>query len=185
MASGIYQIVNTENGKCYVGSSKSIRDRWWEHKKFLKENKHASKRLQNSWNKYGEETFSFVILEIVENFNELLIREQYWIDYYQSYLEGKGFNIRRKAESNLGMVHTQEAKDRIRIAVKNRKVSPETKKKLSEIAHNQWSDPKRRESVSKKALKQWSNPNTRNKIVFGIREGRKRKWGENQEKAVL
>lgn len=47
-------IVNTNNGKRYIGSSLNIRKRLWEHRANLRHNKHCNPHLQASWNRYGE-----------------------------------------------------------------------------------------------------------------------------------
>jgi group I intron endonuclease len=67
MISGIYQIKNLKNNKIYIGSSKNIKERFLQHKYNLKNNKHCNPILQNSWNKYGEENFEFIIIEIINN----------------------------------------------------------------------------------------------------------------------
>lgn len=82
---GIYKILNTINGKCYIGSTSRIfGERWCQHKTELNNNKHKNTYLQNAWNKYGKEAFVFIEQERLNN-NELTInqireREQYWID---------------------------------------------------------------------------------------------------------
>ena len=66
--SGIYKIVNRVNGKYYVGSSANIggkRGRWSEHRRLLTRNKHHNEHLQNAWNKYGEQNFEFLIIELL------------------------------------------------------------------------------------------------------------------------
>lgn len=75
--SGIYQIVNTINGKSYIGSAKNTEKRWNRHKYDLGRGKHHSVYLQRSWIKYGESVFAFKILEQTD---ELFARETYWID---------------------------------------------------------------------------------------------------------
>ena len=60
---GIYKIVNRINQHYYVGSSKNIPFRWTRHKKALKSSSHHSRRLQRAWNKYGEESFEFIVVE--------------------------------------------------------------------------------------------------------------------------
>lgn len=78
--SGIYLIKNKVNNNLYVGSSKkSIRERFWSHRTFLRMNKHGNPHLQNAWNKYGEVSFEFIELEYCES-NECIEREQYYID---------------------------------------------------------------------------------------------------------
>ena len=64
-ASGIYAIVNKVNGKRYVGSAVNFKKRAIIHKYHLKKGTHHCEHLQRAWNKYGPESFAFVILEIV------------------------------------------------------------------------------------------------------------------------
>lgn len=88
---GIYSITNCKNGKLYIGSSNNIYRRWREHKNMLHNNKHHSEHLQRAWNKYGEETFLFEIIEECDE-NILLEREQYYIDLYSSADNFYGYN---------------------------------------------------------------------------------------------
>lgn len=61
---GVYKITNVVNGKFYIGSSKDIKDRWNSHRSDLNGNtRHHSKSLQDDWEKYGESSFRFEILE--------------------------------------------------------------------------------------------------------------------------
>ncbi len=96
--SGIYKIENIVNKKFYIGSAKSFISRWGCHKKDLRKNCHHNKRLQNSWNKYGEDSFIFVKIEIVDDLRLLIEREQYWMDTLCPQ-----YNISPKAGSNLGL----------------------------------------------------------------------------------
>lgn len=77
--SGIYCIVNTDNQKKYVGSSKNIYQRLQKHRAYLRKNMHENKKLQNSWNKHGEDSFQYFILELCPE-EQLLEREQFHID---------------------------------------------------------------------------------------------------------
>jgi len=93
MKSGIYLIRNTENGKVYVGSSSGIKARIGVHKSHLRNNKHSNIYLQNSWNKYGEASFEFSVLEECKE-DMMIIREQAWMDYYDSQNKDKGYNLK-------------------------------------------------------------------------------------------
>lgn len=92
MVCGVYIIKNKSNGKLYVGKSISIKRRWYQHKYELKDNIHFNDHLQNSWNKYTEENFSFEVLEECkpEELNDL---EKYYIKKYDSMNPEYGYNL--------------------------------------------------------------------------------------------
>lgn len=117
---GVYQISNA-SGK-YVGSTgRSFKKRLQDHKTCLRNNKHHSQRLQNTFNKYGEESFSISILEEITDADLLIEREQYWIDLLQP-----AFNSRPFAASNRGHKHTEEQKRVNRAASRKRTDHPNT-----------------------------------------------------------
>lgn len=111
MISGIYKITNIKNNKKYIGSAINIDNRWYHHKKSLSNGNHHSIKLQRAYNKYGSDCFCF---ETIEECNKeiLIIREQYYINLFDSYK--KGYNSVPKAGSNSGMKHTDETKEKIR-----------------------------------------------------------------------
>lgn len=96
MKSGVYKITNVKNGKFYIGSSKDVEFRWSEHKKHLNGNYHINKKLQNAWNFYGKENFSFDILETV-NECDLLVKEQFYLDMFKPHMKEIGYNINPSA----------------------------------------------------------------------------------------
>lgn len=96
--SGIYCILNTTNGKFYIGSTVKFQGRFNEHFAALKRNDHHSIKLQNSFNKHGEEIFEFHILKTIpRDRKNLLKEEQKYLDYLQPYVRGIGYNIRASA----------------------------------------------------------------------------------------
>ena len=107
---GIYQIRNIINNKIYIGSSIDIERRWRKHKERLNKKTHHSPYLQNAWEKYGENSFVFVIKEETQNDKELIILEQKWIDEKFTYLRECGYNARRQADSPLGTTWSLERK---------------------------------------------------------------------------
>lgn len=78
---GIYEIKNKLKDKRYIGSSKNIGQRWKKHLQEIKSGKHRNGYLQNVFNKYGFDNFTFSIIEECSE-EDLRIREQYYIDLY-------------------------------------------------------------------------------------------------------
>jgi len=77
---GIYRILCTASGNCYIGSSSNIQKRWHLHRSELRRGIHHSFVLQRAYNLHGPEAFLFEILEAVEDVADLSKREQLWID---------------------------------------------------------------------------------------------------------
>jgi group I intron endonuclease len=90
--SGVYQIRCITNGKIYIGSAVNMPARWAEHQQRLRRCVHRNRHLQHAWNKYGEESFEFIVLEYVTS-AFLLRAEQEWIDKSQCTDRKIGFNI--------------------------------------------------------------------------------------------
>lgn len=122
MTCGIYKVQNQLNGKLYIGSSRNCEYRKQHHFTSLRKNKHFSRKLQNAWNKYGEEAFIFLIIEECLEF-ELTLREQFWLDFFEA--STKGYNTRPKAESNRGYKFSAETKKKLSDAQKTRERSLE------------------------------------------------------------
>lgn len=89
---GIYCIENIQNAKKYIGLSRNIKRRWFEHKSELNRNDHNNKYLQSSWNKYGASKFTFYIVELCEEEN-LSEREKYYIKQYKTLSHENGYNL--------------------------------------------------------------------------------------------
>lgn len=99
---GIYKIVNLTDGKIYIGSCKSFKKRAYQHCSRLKRRVHANNHLQNAWNKWGEESFLFEVVEVIEgNKESRTLREQELID---KQLEADNwqrcYNIKKKTVSS-------------------------------------------------------------------------------------
>src|SRR5258706_5268149 len=125
-SSGIYKIINLVNKKIYIGSSNNLERRWGEHKNALRNNKHDNSHLQAAWNKYGELSFSFEVLELVMPWS-ILDREQYWLDELKPF--GKqGYNGNRIADkppSQSGKKASPETLVKLSVMRKGKPHSPE------------------------------------------------------------
>ena len=132
--SGIYRIQSRlKPGSIYIGSTSNIKQRWKLHLSELKRNIHKNNKLQNHFNKYGEDDLIFIIIEPC--FPQFLIdREQYYIDSLKPF-----FNICLRANNTFGVKRSKETRKKISDAVRLRVISEETKKKMSErMKGNQW-----------------------------------------------
>jgi len=138
---GIYIIQNEVNGKIYVGSARSFFGRYQRHRWALENNNHWNSHLQCSYNKHHNNNFTFNILEIVNDRNELLDREQYWLDELRPTDDVVGYNYDSIAgpTHNLGKSPSQETRDKISKSLTGRvgcnkgiKWSSEHKIKISE-----------------------------------------------------
>jgi len=108
--SGIYAIKHKDSGKIYIGSAVNLSRRKREHFRKLRSGIHPNPKLQNSWSKYGEDSFEFVILKYCVR--EMLIEtEQKFIDEFNPV--ETGFNILKIAGSTIGYKHTDETKERL------------------------------------------------------------------------
>ncbi len=114
---GIYAIINVNKlsprcpyGTPYVGQTKSkptakkhrlgIGHRLGDHRCKLRKGVHHNPRLQNAWNKYGETSFVFFLVERVDDPELLTEKEQFWMDEWDSYHQG--YNARPIADSSIG-----------------------------------------------------------------------------------
>ena len=94
---GIYKILNTQNNKIYIGSSKNILQRWRNHIRELESNSHKNMFLQEDWNKYGSNQFVFEILEECSEEERYIVEQNFLDDLFPYYRSGNGYNISEKS----------------------------------------------------------------------------------------
>lgn len=143
----IYKIENLVNGKVYIGQTiqkpnKRFNLHLWE----LRHHTHDNSYLQNSFNKYGEANFKFMVLNYATTKEVLDKLEVDYINYFGCLNRKNGYNLRSggKGSGNLsletrqkiGNVHrgkivSKETRMKLSKAHKGKKLSEETKKKLS------------------------------------------------------
>jgi len=110
---GIYGILNSRNGKLYVGSAVNMRGRLTTHVHRLRKDKHSNPILQSAWKKWGESNFEYLILELIEDKFWLLPREQRWLNQLEPWKREFGYNILPTAESRQGHKVSEEQKKRL------------------------------------------------------------------------
>jgi len=108
MNSCIYKIVNLNNNKFYIGSTKNIEKRIKDHLDRLRRNVHHNKHLQNSYNLYGKNAFIFHIIEWVPEYRVREI-EQLYIDSLNPH-----YNVSKSASAPMdGRKHTKESREKM------------------------------------------------------------------------
>ena len=174
--SGVYFIKNKVTEKCYVGSSIDVYRRWTRHIDELIKNKHHSAKLQNSWNKHGNDNFEFILIQKGCK-NVLTKLEQQWIDLCDSYKNG--YNCAPIA-NNVGLLpKTEEHKRKIGASHKGRKLTEESKNKIRQKAIGRKRNPMSEET--KKKIGQANKGNKHSEITkqllsmqkIGVSHGRK------------
>lgn len=123
----IYKIINVVNNKFYVGSTTNKKVRFRQHRNLLRGNRHHCKHLQASWNKYGEDKFEFVVVEIVsEGMSLQQVEDIYLLQHVgQPMCYNSGYssdapwrNAPPQATPNFGKVMAQQQKEKISEALK-------------------------------------------------------------------
>jgi excinuclease UvrABC nuclease subunit len=205
---GIYFIKNILTNDLYIGSAVNLRKRSQKHIRELNYNRHHSIILQNSWNKNGSKEFVFEVLEMVYNKENLLIREQFYLDTLKP-----RYNICPNAGSHLGKKASEEtrkkmseskkgekapwfgkklpdsAKEKNRLWHTDKKASKETKNKMSasqKIRYIEKDSPckgriqpkEERKKRSKIGKKTWSDEKLKQQHSIRIKEW----WAERKKK---
>ena len=90
---GIYKFENKINGKIYIGQSINIEKRYKEHfyAHTNPNDKGYNTKFYRALRKYGFENFTFEIIE--KDIEDLNSREEYWVQYYNSYKAGYNSNL--------------------------------------------------------------------------------------------
>ena len=159
---GIYCIKNKINNKVYIGKSKNIYRRIYQHLYDLKNKRinNENSHFLNAWYKYGKENFEYFILEELTLDDSICKnRELYWIKKYNSTDREFGYNLRLDSSTQM-IVHK------------------ETSEKISKRLIKEWSEGIR-DNHSDKLSQNWLTTPERNKIQSEIMTNNLTKWSYN------
>lgn len=177
--SGIYCISNSSNGKKYVGSAVYLKRRWTTHIRELENQTHTNKKLQNAWNKSGRYLFVFSVLEYIEDKQNLVNREQFWINSLDSVRSGYNLcptagnklGCKTAAETkaklsaiNTGKIRSAETIENMRAAQKGRIITAEHRAKISAANKGKKLSEERRLALVTRITGRPCSPETRRKI---------------------
>jgi group I intron endonuclease len=141
MTTGIYSIINTTNGKIYIGSSINIERRWKQHKWALRKGAHHSPHLQRAWDIDGESAFLLTVLCECGVAN-MTAQEQLFIDAHKAADGSYGYNVCGVSKSRLGTKCSEESKARMSLAKKGRvSVTKDARRLISEALKGKSKSP--------------------------------------------
>ena len=121
-----------------------MKERFYEHRADLRHGIHFNQHLQHSWNKYGEENFTFTVIEYCER-SLLDERECYFITLFQVRNPELGYN-KKDGGQNGGSTMNEDVGKRISESLKRLYAQnpTETHKRFSENTRKCWQDPEYR-----------------------------------------
>jgi group I intron endonuclease len=144
---GIYRIFLIGSDKTYIGLTKGFSGRKYQHIRILRLNNHFNFHLQRAFNKYGENNYRIELIEECDA-NELSEKEKHYIKIYDAFENGYNLttggekcNIseevkKRISEKNKGKILKEETKQKLREINFGKKQSQETKNKISKYIKN-------------------------------------------------
>lgn len=127
--SGIYIIYRKKSNQMYIGQASDIQRRWASHILMLRKNQHHCTHLQHAWNKYGQDSFAFAVIEdcLVDRLNE---RESAYLEAFSG--SDILYNIGIFAGAAMrGRKRSPQSIEKFRQSMMGRVVSDETRAKIS------------------------------------------------------
>lgn len=179
MTVGIYIIKNIVNNKCYIGQSQNIETRIREHKYLLRNNKYGNLKIQNAWNKYGEDNFVFEVIEEC-SIDELDEKEIFYIQEYDSH--ANGYNNTDGGGGVRGWKHSDEFKQKMSLSNKlnPRHPSPEQIARL--VEYNKTRDYHHSEETRAKMSKAHQGLKATEEAKSNMVKAQKKVWENNDER---
>lgn len=154
----IYIIRSSANDKIYIGKTRSMYKRCHQYIYDFRERQlgHLNDHLFNAMTKYGIDQFEMCPWEWCESDEKAVVRELFWMDYFESTLRHKGYNLRRDSQRRM-IVH------------------PETSEKIRTNLRAQWAAGVR-DGHSEKLKASWANNPRRSMAQSAMFKKYKTKW---------
>lgn len=147
----VYAIVNTVNGKMYIGQTIqkwSVRRN--DHWSLLDRNCHENPYLQNAWNKYGEQSFQYFVVQECKDQLECDWVEIYWIETLRPNI----YNLKSGGKDCFEF--SAESIERIREAQRDRANKPGGREHLKEMSAKFWNRSDAKSIRSKDSKEMWN-----------------------------
>ena len=125
----IYKAENKITGEVYIGKTiKTLHIRKNQH---INDSKRGSNyRFHKALNKYGVDSFEWIILCITDSNSKLNLLEIFYISAYKKITSL--YNLTDGGQGNLGWNPPEETRNKIGLANSKRIISDETRRKISE-----------------------------------------------------
>lgn len=162
----IYKIVNTLNGKVYIGKKKGpYNKKYWGSGVLIKE----------AIKKHGKQNFTLEVLCYCDTQEELNEKERYYISTYNCTERDIGYNLAYGGDG--GDTLSLMSKDALRVrnvrlsnSQKGHVVTEEARKKISEAQRKNWATNKQRRSVENASVRR------RPEVRASISKAHKKLW---------
>lgn len=105
----VYAIQHNVTKRIYIGSTTNVDTRYLAHIGALRAGKHKVEDMQADFNEYGEDYSLFVLDEINEFADR--IKEYEWMDRYDTFTRGVGYNYKDHAKKSRIINNTPPYKD--------------------------------------------------------------------------
>lgn len=161
----VYKATNTLNNKTYIGITKQeLRFRKYRH---VYDSKTSKFYFHNAIRKYGQENFTWEIIDRASSIEELLELEKKYIEQlkpeYNMVAGGRGMlnpsdeTRRRLSEAHKNRFFSEEHRERISKAKKGKKLSKEHKEALSKAKLGKKFSEEHRRKISEGNIRRWAN----------------------------
>lgn len=147
---GVYALVHVASNLAYIGSSGSLSERKAKHLKELRLGLHYNAGLQAAFDEFGEDAFEFRVIEAVDRREDLLSREQWWLDNRSSGGIVGLFNVDLVAGSRSGSRHSEASREKCRIGTRARMSDPAARAHLAALNRGKKASDETRRKMSEK-----------------------------------